>query len=333
MTRKWDIWIDTGGTFTDCIARDPLGQVTSIKILSSSRLRCRIDRIIDPLNFTLLHTWPLTKDILGLYTIKTLTGDEKIGIEQFDPQTSQLTIKTPFSKPLLELADLEICSPEEVPILASRILTQTRLDQELPPINLRLGSTKGTNALLERKGARVAFVTTKGFKDLLIIGNQQRKDLFSLVVEKPKPYYHLNYEINERINSSGEPVVDLDLSELNELIRDLKKNKIESVALAFLHSYLNPVHEKLVEKVLKGDDISYVSTSADLSNSIKILPRAETTVANAYLDPIIKSYIHNIRRTIKSSFKVMTSAGGLNDGIEVSVGHGSFRPGQDLDTI
>ena len=311
MAGKWEIFIDTGGTFTDCIAHDPKGGVLKLKILSNSRLRCRILKVIDPLHIIISHHWYVSKNIFSGYTIRILNSGKENRIVDFDPENSQLTLQHPLTG---FDGELEICSPEEVPLLAARMLTQTPLNSPLPSLSMRLGSTKGTNALLERKGARVAFLVTKGFKDLIKIGNQQRENLFSITINKPAPYYDIEYEVNERLNHKGEIVRPLRESELNDIIKNLKKQKIESVAVAFLHSYLNPEHEQKTEKVLTQAGFNFVSTSAALSNSIKILPRAETSVANAYLDPIIKTYIRNIKGILKSAnMKVMTSTGGLID--------------------
>ena len=203
MAGKWEIFIDTGGTFTDCIAHDPKGGVLKLKILSNSRLRCRILKVIDPLHIIISHHWYVSKNIFSGYTIRILNSGKENRIVDFDPENSQLTLQHPFTG---FDGELEICSPEEVPLLAARMLTQTPLNSPLPSLSMRLGSTKGTNALLERKGARVAFLITKGFKDLIKIGNQQRENLFSITINKPAPYYDIEYEVNERLNHKGEIV-------------------------------------------------------------------------------------------------------------------------------
>lgn len=177
---------------------------------------------------------------------------------------------------------------------------------------MKLGSTRGTNAILERKGARTAFLVTKGFRDLLLIGNQQRPDLFALNIQKPKPLYEIVLEIDERIESDGTILKSISTNKVKSVIKLLKKQKIESVAVAFLNSYKNPVHESFIAKQLKNSGFSFVSTSHELSQQVRIVPRAETTVANAYLAPIIHNYLNKIQLGLaKADLKIMTSAGGL----------------------
>ena len=206
----------------------------------------------------------------------------------------------------------EIYTGEEVPVFAARLLTGTSMEQDFPPIEMKLGSTRGTNALLERKGAKTIFLVTKGFKDLILIGDQQRHNLFALNVVKPLPLYHKVIEVSERIESDGSVHLSLAEVEIERIIAIFKKEKVQTVAIALLNSYRNSIHEQLLGKALKHAGISYTSLSHQLSSQIKILHRAETAIVNAYLDPIIHKYISNIRSHLKSaSIKIMSSAGGL----------------------
>ncbi len=309
----WKIWIDTGGTFTDCIAVDQIGNLKRLKVLSSSVLRGQIKKKISALSFQVQIHWPIEKDIFNgfeLYIIEEKKIKRKI--KSIDLVNSIIHVYKPIHKKISDCT-IEITSNEEVPVLAARLLTETSLDKEFPKIEMRLGSTRGTNALLERKGARTAFVTTKGFKDLLLIGTQQRKDLFALNVQKEKPLYEFVIEVNERIERDGSVSKAMTEQELASIVNKLKRLRVESVAIAFLNSYKNPTHELLLEKTLLKSGLSFVSVSHRLSNQIKIVPRAETSVVNAYLAPIIERYLGNIQRSLKNDLKVMTSAGGLSN--------------------
>ncbi len=310
---RWKIWIDTGGTFTDCIAIDPNKNFKRLKILSSSVLRGNITKQINSNSFQVQMHWPIGVDIFNGFEFRVI-GEEKIRrkIKSIDLINSIIHVDKLIHEKIIGCT-IEITSNEEVPLLAARLLTQTQLGKDFPKIEMRLGSTRGTNALLERKGARTAFVTTKGFKDLLLIGTQQRKDLFALNVQKETPLYAFVIEVNERIESDGSIVKPLTENELKAIINKLKGQKVDSIAIAFLHSYKNPTHELLLEKALLKSGFSFISTSHRLSNQIKIVPRAETTVVNAYLSPIIKTYLNNIQNGLKSDLKIMTSAGGLSD--------------------
>lgn len=320
---KWQIWIDTGGTFTDCIAINPAGELLRAKVLSSSCLRANILKKIAPLQFHFAHKWNIQKDIFRNYTLRSLEDHAwETSIEQIDFQNNILHLNKdlPFSKPF----SFEISAKEEAPILGARILTETPLAQGLPVIDMRLGSTKGTNALLEKKGAEVTFLVTKGFKDLIRIGTQQRPNLFQLDIPDPNVIYQEVIEVAERISAKGEILHAIEPSEIERIILALKKKKTV-IAIAFLHSYLNPIHELQIQAALKAADVPFISLSHELSPSIKILPRAKTALVNAYLAPILSEYLTNIKNSLaaESELRVMTSAGGL-----VRAGH--FHPKDSL---
>lgn len=309
MISPWKIWVDTGGTFTDCLAVTPQGDLKRLKILSSSILRATIRQHINPSSIYVEMEWPVRADIFQSFVLKFSTGESR-KIKSVDLQKSIIT----FDKPLRNITStfVEITSNEEVPVLAVRLLTQTSLQDKFPPIELKLGSTRGTNALLERKGAKTAFLVTAGFKDLLRIGNQQRPDLFALNISKKEPLYSSVFEVRERIYATGSVLEPLSQEEINRIVNSLLKKKATSVAIAFIHSYKNPTHEKLIATALRKTGIRYISLSHELSPQIKILPRAETAMVNAYLHPIIDHYVSRIRHGLNTkSFHVMSSAGGL----------------------
>jgi len=207
---------------------------------------------------------------------------------------------------------VELTSHEEVPVLAARFLTHTPLDGAFPELEIKLGSTRGTNAILEKKGANTAFLVTKGFKDLLVIGNQQRPDLFALHVKKVPPLYDHVLEVDERVAADGSILSMLESKNIEQLAVQLRKKGAQSIAVALLNAYTNPVHEKALAVAFRNSGFEYVSVSHELSSQIKLLPRAETTVANAYLDPIIHQYVSGIRQGLSTSrLWIMTSSGSL----------------------
>ncbi|MEJ0054264.1 MAG: hydantoinase/oxoprolinase family protein [Bacteroidota bacterium] len=307
----WQIWIDTGGTFTDCIALTPTGKIQRLKILSNSVLRGRIIKRIDDHTLKAVIPCPAERDIFKNFEFRLVDKSFSSKILRIDLKENTIHLTGSLPKKIGQ-ASFEITSNEEVPVLAARLLTTTALDQSFPALEMKLGSTRGTNAILERKGARTALFVTKGFKDLLLIGNQQRPDLFTCNIIKPKPLYDEVVEIDERIESDGTVLKPLDPSMLQSILPGLKKRKIESVAIALLNSYKNPTHELQIEKTLKAAGFNYSSASSNLSSQIKILSRAETSVANAYLDPIIHTYVSGIQRGLAGSrLSIMTSAGSL----------------------
>jgi len=155
--------------------------------------------------------------------------------------------------------------------------------------NIKLGTTVATNALLERKGADVTLIVTKGFKDILEIRYQDRQDLFALNPKKSKPLYKEVIEVNERVlpTKNGFKVL--------KKLKKIPKPKY-NVAVTLLHSYGYKEHEKLLKKHFKNSSIS-----SEIMPTIKAIDRADTTVVDAYLNPIIKSYIKNIIKEFSSS--------------------------------
>jgi len=313
MTKPWQVWIDTGGTFTDCLSIDPDGNFKRLKVLSNSALRGKISKQISPTEIQLEIYWPLQKDIFKGFTLLVINAGKIIErkIVTVDFENKSIKIDQRLSGNLIGVT-VEITSNEEVPVLAARLLTETPLDKPFPFLEMKLGSTRGTNAILERKGARTAFVVTKGFKDLLLIGNQQRPDLFALNIIKPKPLYDLVIEVDERIDSKGNILNELSSKECLRITKALKRKKIESIAIALINSYRNPVHESRLNGYLTKSGFNFVSVSHQLSGQLKILSRAETTVVNAYLAPIIYNYVGKIQTGLsKAQLKIMSSAGSL----------------------
>ncbi len=322
---KYSISIDTGGTFTDLIALDNKGNSYRKKILSNGTIRGSVAKWLDDKTLQVNESWGLTKDILAGFKFRLLNVKHNvIHVLSFDIENKILKLDTPFEKPFRKAGiTFELSAGEEAPVLAVRMITGTALNNRFPEIQMRLGSTKGTNALLERKGAPSVLYITKGFGDLLEIGTQQRPDIFSLVIQKKKSLPELTVEIDERIDADGEIIKPLDTEIYRQEILKLVKQGIESAAVVFLNGYKNPVHEKQLGDLLKKLGIKYVSVSHELSPLIKLLERAETTTVNAYLSPVIQEYIANITNAVNHDFLVMNSAGGL-------VRSDSFHPKDSL---
>lgn len=311
---SWNIWVDTGGTFTDCLAIDPHQHMHRLKVLSSGVLRGRVLTQLSPTQLRLELIWPVATDIYTGYKLDILDQKKaRFEVRAVDTATGLVTLTEPLPVKVVDCT-VEIHTAEEVPVFAARLLTQTQVGKKFPAIDMKLGSTRGTNAILERKGARTALLVTGGFKDLLLIGNQQRPDLFALHIEKQLPLYSEVLEVPERVEASGTVLNGLSSEAIEKIVSWLRKKKIESVAIALLNSYRNPVHEQLLKAKLVEAGFPFVSASHELSGQIKILPRAETAVANAYLAPIIHRYLSNIEQGLqRASLKVMSSAGSLID--------------------
>jgi N-methylhydantoinase A len=169
------------------------------------------------------------------------------------------------------------------------------------------GSTVATNALLERKGAKTAFVTTVGFEDLIAIGRQNRPELYNLTPDPAKPLVprDLCFGADERMLFDG--TIEKPLRNVAKLKKRLRG--VESVAICLLHSYQNDVHERELLKALDG--IGYVCASCDISPEFREFERASTTVINAYVGPLMDRYLGELERGCSHPLSVMQSNGGL----------------------
>ena len=325
MTKSFQISIDTGGTFTDCIATDNFGTEYRCKILSNSTIRGEVIEHISETKFKVKQSWFLRKDILKDYDFLLLGNPFSAKVIAFDIEKSILEIDRRINQSYEnQILSFALSTREEAPILAARLITETSISEDFPPISMRIGSTKGTNALLEMKGAKTAFFVTKGFKDLLVIGNQARPDIFALNIIRPEPLHHVVIEVDEQIDFEGNVIKDLksvigfslslnilQAEAWDTLVHSLKSQGIESIAICLKNAYRNDIHEKKLKAFLEKD-FKFVNISTELSQQIKFLNRAETTVVNAYLSPIISNYLQNIQAKLPNqSIQVMTSAGSL----------------------
>ncbi|MCA9086761.1 MAG: hydantoinase/oxoprolinase family protein, partial [Planctomycetaceae bacterium] len=243
------------------------------------------------------------------------------------------------------------------PVLAIRWLLALRPDATCPPVRLRFGTTRGTNALLTRSGARTALVTTKGFGDVPLIGNQDRPDLFALDIVKPEPLFCRVIEVDERMTTDGTVLRPLTLKRSHSMEADCQPDagppsvtacvrtadapvssgadlrnqslatssneslttwlkeqlrEVDSVAICLMNAFANPRHEIEIEQRIRELGVEEVSRSSEVSPLIRYVPRCDTTVLDAYLNPVLRAYMNDIRRLLPASeIQVMTSNGGL----------------------
>lgn len=156
--------------------------------------------------------------------------------------------------------------------------------------SIKMGTTIATNALLERKGEPTIFLTAKGFKDLLVIGYQERSDIFALNIKRAQPLYSRVLEINARIDAKGRSVVALDEGEVESLLQNAFKQGLRSLAIALPHAYRFPRSEQRVASIARKIGFQQISASHEVSPLIKMVARADTTVLDAYLSPVVKRY-------------------------------------------
>lgn len=312
----WRIWVDTGGTFTDCLALDPAGTLRRAKVLSNSALRGRVAEAAGPDTLRIAGGWRVPPGFFRGFAFRLLgaagEGGVAVPVLDFDPEGGLLRLGAPLDGPIAAGAAFELRSPEEAPVLAARLVTGTPLHAALPDLALRLATTRGTNALLERKGAATAFFVTRGFADLLRIGTQQRPDLFALDIRKPEPLYAEAVEVPERLAADGSVLLPLEVEALRGEVARLRAAGVESVAVALMHSYRNPAHEEELAAFLRAAGFRFVSLSSRLAPLIKLLPRAQTAVVDAYISPVVETYLEGVAGALpRGALHVMTSAGGL----------------------
>jgi N-methylhydantoinase A len=178
------------------------------------------------------------------------------------------------------------------------------------------GSTVATNAILERKGARCAFITTGGFRDLLFIGRQNRPDLYALHPTLPPPLIPREscYEVPERLDHHGNILTPLNLTTLDEIIDQLVSKRVESVAICFLYSFVNPVHEHTVRDRIVGRDAlsrAQIILSSEVLPEFREYERASTSALEAYVRPVMNRYLGNLESALPVSLRVMRSDGGV----------------------
>lgn len=181
-------------------------------------------------------------------------------------------------------------------------------------LDVTYGSTVATNALLERRGARTAFITNKNFEDLLLLARQTRPHLYQLRVEPVTPLVprELTFGVSGRIEANGHILEDLSPTEFEALAASLQAQQVESIAVCLLHSYANPAHEKAISKALAHLQIP-VSLSCEIIPEYREYERATTTVVNAYVAPKMRSHLEKLSEGLRASasvLRVMQSNGG-----------------------
>ena len=177
---------------------------------------------------------------------------------------------------------------------------------------VKMGTTVATNALLERKGERTALVTTSGFKDALKIAYQNRPKIFERHIQLHELLYSQVVEAQERVTAGGEVLLPLNEEQLLTSLRELHSNGFQSVAIVFMHGYAHPDHERKAGELAKQVGFHQISLSHQVAPLIKLISRGDTTVVDAYLTPVLKRYVDQLRAEMPGvEIFFMQSSGGL----------------------
>ncbi|MFQ6240799.1 hydantoinase B/oxoprolinase family protein [Sinorhizobium meliloti] len=181
---------------------------------------------------------------------------------------------------------------------------------------VRMGTTVATNALLERKGERLALVTTRGFRDALRIGYQERKKIFATEIIKPEALYSEIVELDERVLADGTIERPLDEAAARRALEGLKASGYGAVAIVLMHAYRYPAHEAIVARIARSMGFEQVSVSHEVSPLVKYVGRGDTTVIDAYLSPVLGRYVAQVSEELDvarsgARLMFMMSSGGL----------------------
>ena len=311
----WHVRIDTGGTFTDAIALVPGGGVRRRKVLSSGRLRGRLEggRIVmrgeDDPGILLAGADVRELGESRIFGILSETGT----LRSIPAEESSLN-RVPVDGTLVE-----VDSGLDAPRLAVHLLTGTPLGTPLPPVDLRIATTRATNALLTRRTGRVLLVTTTGFEDLAVIGDQSRPDLFALDVSPPRLAPDAVVTIDRHLEARGD-AKSIDVAEVvPRILAAVETHDIEAIAICLLHSWRDPAPEgELASEVRRRLPGIRVSVGSEVSPEIHLVPRVRTTIADAALSPVVRSFLEDLglgRSSGRPQDRVlaMTSSGGLVD--------------------
>ncbi len=199
-----------------------------------------------------------------------------------------------------------------------RLLAEARLEPRHVALFVH-GTTLATNALIERRGARTGLLTTEGFRDVLELGTESRFDQYDITMDKPPPLVprRLRYGVAERIAADGAVLLALDETAVRETAARFREAEVESVAIAFLHSYVNPAHEQAAAAILRAEMPGInLSLSSEVSPEMREYERFSTTAANAYVQPVVASYLLRLDTKLaelgfRCPLYLMLSSGGL----------------------
>ena len=244
FARRWQFYIDRGGTFTDIVAKTPQGRIIVYKLLSENPERYR-DASIQGI-----------KDVMGI------AKDEPIPTEQIEV--------------------------------------------------VKMGTTVATNALLERKGERVVLLITKGFKDALRIGYQNRPDIFARHIILSTMLYESVIEVDERYDAQGNELKSVNRQQVRQDLQAVYDTGVHSCAIVLMHGYRYPQHELQVAEIAGEIGFQQISISHRVSPLIKLVGRGDTTVVDAYLTPILRRYVDRLASQLPNTqLMFMKSDGGL----------------------
>ena len=184
-------------------------------------------------------------------------------------------------------------------------------DGDLPPCDIRIGTTIATNALLERQGAPVLLAITRGFGDALTIGYQDRPDIFARDIRRPAPLFTEVVEVDERVAEDGTVLIPLDRDAAAAAFARAFAAGLRAVAIVLMHGWKHTAHEAALAELARAAGFTQVSVSHRAAPVIRLVARGDTTLADAYLSPVLRTYVAGLERSLGTDLLFMQSSGGL----------------------
>ena len=310
--RRWTIGVDTGGTFTDCVARHLDGSIRRAKVPSSGELRVRVVEAIGDC-LTVSGLPPVPEGFWTGFEVRCgqALPSEVIGAAPGAHPGSSITLRLASAHALrAEPGSVAVlrcgCA---APALAARIALGRGLTEPLDDAELRVGTTIGTNALLEGRTARVMLVTTAGHEDALAIGDQRRRDIFALAPSRRPPVAQVRVGIRERMSATGDVVTPLNRDDLGRAAAAGRDSGCQAIAVAFVHSGVNSSHERAAAHALRSCS-EHVVASADTAVTTSFLLRANAAVIEATLRPAIAGFIGDLTRDANGASLFLSASSG-----------------------
>lgn len=329
----WTVAVDTGGTFSDCIALSSDGRSGRAKLLSSGIVQLGFHvtaRLATGAVEGVFEHSPIPGELLHGQILSSLDGSRSWTLHPSQQGTGWLLLPCEDGNDSLvepgHRLVLQLQHRLPVPLLCACVATGTALSDPLPPMELRLATTRATNALLEGRTSRVVLITNKGLEGLLAIGDGRRPRLFDLhVPERENPAF-FSLGIRGRLDASGKVLRPIDQEEIQEVVASWREEGV-AAAVALAHGHLCPEQEEQVADLLRAGGLRRVTTSSAASLRAGLVQRATTAVVDAALGETIDDFVQSVREHSSvaghSSLLLMSSAGGL----EPSTG---YRPAQSL---
>jgi 5-oxoprolinase (ATP-hydrolysing) len=317
-TRRWIVALDTGGTFTDLVGRAPDGSVHRAKVPSDASLIARVVAIRgNTIDVELPGDRPLPPDCLGGWLLQSATRSDADAdaVRVLEQRGSALVLSqdlaTEVGLPIgSAVRFMQATRAIDAPRLGLHILTGTALSAVLPEMELRLSTTRGTNALLEGKGARVGVIVSDGLTGVVEIGDQTREDLFARVPQRTRRIAHRTAAIPERSLADGSVEQAASVQACLDAAENLAGAECESIVVSLAHALAND-RERAVASALRAQGVAAIA-ARDIAAHPRLLTRTETACIHAQIEPILGAFVADATRSARDARAfVFTSAGVL----------------------